>query len=150
VPALWFGLHRILRSTLNPDWPLVALALWDVVPVLLSSVGFVVLSRLSGDSDRGAGLLGWVATALIAGGGLSKNILKSMQAVTGGAFESAVLENALFWLVAPGFLVAMAAFARAVRSDAGLAPRWPWATVWSFSCGGRAFGRTVRQECSSS
>ena len=99
--------------------------------MLLSAVGFVVLSRLSGDSDRGAGLLGWVATALIAGGGLSKNILKSMQAVTGGAFESAVLENALFWLLAPGFLVAMAAFARAVRSDAGLAPRWPWATVWA-------------------
>lgn len=82
-----------------------SLALEDFVPVVLSSLGLffirrMVLARVGGLPGRVA-TLGWV---LITVGGLSKSTWKLIMALTDGTRDVAVLDNALFVFLAPGFV----------------------------------------------
>jgi hypothetical protein len=113
---------------IDPDWPLVALAAEDVLPVVLSVAGFVVLSRLATSLGRTAGSFVWAGTALIGLGGLSKPIYKSALALTSGGLDWLVLDDLLFWLLAPGFVLAGAGLRAAARSDRG-APSPP--SIWA-------------------
>lgn len=102
---------------MSPDWPLVALAAWDVAPVVFSVLGFVVLARLAGGFDERAGLLVWTGTWLVGLGGLTKPAYKFLVALTGGMTAPPLLDQALFWLLAPGFLVAAGGLATAAAID---------------------------------
>lgn len=101
---------------------LVALAAEDFVPVILSAVGFSVLARLSAASDDVAGRLVWAGTWLVVLGGVTKPVYKTMLALSGATIDVAVLDDVLFWLLAPGFLLAAAGLRRARRVDAGRSP----------------------------
>jgi hypothetical protein len=101
------------------DVDLLALAAEDFLPVILSAVGFVVLARLSAGIDGWAGRLVWWGGWLIVLGGLTKPIYKSLLAASGGAVDVLVLDDVLFWMLAPGFVLAAAGLRAAARLDSG-------------------------------
>ena len=99
------------------DGDILLLALEDILPVALSAVGFVVLTRTSRRLDgRAAGHVA-AGALLIVAGGLTKPVFKLLLAF--GAIEADMLwlDDALFWLLAPGFLIASAGLWRAGRRD---------------------------------
>lgn len=111
--------HGARISVINPDWSLVALALEDVLPVLLSVSGFIVLARLSTSLNTRAGAFVWAGAALIGIGGVTKPIYKSMLALTSGAVDWMVLDRMLFWLLAPGFILIGEGLRSAARTHRG-------------------------------
>lgn len=115
-------------DVINPDWSLVALAVEDMLPVLLSVAGFVVLARLSTYLNTRSGVFVWVGAVLIGLGGITKPIYKSALALTDGAADWLVLDSMLFWLLAPGFILAGEGLRSAARTDrrSRIRPRsWP-------------------------
>jgi hypothetical protein len=100
--------------TLAADFePTVALALWDFVPVVLAGLGLVLLSRHIAAERPTWGRTAFRGAVLVTLGGLAKAGWKLEYAITGD--DIAWLEEALFWLLAPGF-----AFVAASLSS----PRW--------------------------
>jgi hypothetical protein len=93
------------------------LALEDFVPVVLSAIGLWALLRTA--RVLGARAAGLVAAGfvLITIGGITKPVFKTLVAVVG--WEAGWLDDALFWFLAPGFLVLFAGLRRAARIDGG-------------------------------
>lgn len=99
------------------DWPLLALAIEDYAPVLLSGLGLLTLRRAVVSLDRRAGQLVAAGTTLIVGGGLTKPVYKTILAVTGGALDVSILDALLFWFLAPGFLLVASGLQAGFRTD---------------------------------
>lgn len=99
------------------DGGILLLALEDFLPVTLSGIGFLVLTRLSRRVDRGSGLTVVVGALLIVVGGLSKPVFKLLLAFSAVEADLLWLDDALFWLLAPGFLITSAGLWRAGRLD---------------------------------
>lgn len=95
------------------------LAVEDFIPVILSAVALTVLARLCFEAEPAVGRPAAAAAVLIPIGGLTKPVYKTILAVTDGARDVAVLDDVLFWLLAPGFLLLTAAVRWARRVDGG-------------------------------
>lgn len=104
------------------EYPL-ALALEDYLPVLFSIAGLVLLSRMIWRMDRSLGWLAAVGTFLIGTGGLMKATGKLVMAF--GGSDVALLNLALFPLIAPGFTMVAWAFFQVGRTwnDQPVRPR---------------------------
>lgn len=83
-----------------------ALALWDMAPVVVSMVGFSALARHV--DARRSRLLAWSGVAAIGLAGVSKPTYKTLEAIGGAGSAPIVLDDALFWFLAPGFLLVVA------------------------------------------
>jgi len=82
----------------------VGLALFDFVPVVLSSLGLWTIARLVGTFDPNVGRiakLGWVLVSL---GGICKATWKLILGLTDGATDIRWLDNSLFLFMAAGFV----------------------------------------------
>lgn len=101
------------------DLGLLALAVEDFLPVVLSAVGFAVLAHLSLGIDGWAGRLVWTGGGLIVLGGLTKPVYKLLLALSDGTVDVLVLDDVLFWMLAPGFLLTGAGLRAAGRLDDG-------------------------------
>jgi hypothetical protein len=99
------------------DGGILLLALEDVLPVILSGIGLWVLARLSARADRQSGWSVVVGALLIVIGGLTKPVFKLLLAFSAAEVDLLWLDDALFWLLAPGFLIASAGLWRAGRLD---------------------------------
>lgn len=111
----------------------VGLAVYDYVPVLLSSVGLFIVAQLFRRSAPTAGvvvLTGWVLVTI---GGLSKATWKLVLGWTDGQTDIRWLDNSLFIFMAAGFVVV----AIGVRAGIGKGTR-PWA--WALAIGLPAYG----------
>lgn len=103
----------------------VSLALYDYVPVVLSSLGFLVVARLLRTIDASMGRMGLLGWALITVGGLAKATWKLVLGITDGSVDVRWLDNSLFIFMAAGFVFAAAAIGAALRGRPG---GWQWAT----------------------
>ena len=101
-----------------PD-SLLLLALEDFLPVLLSGAGLWLLAKLSSRLDGPAGRSVGVGAALVVVGGFTKPAYKLILALSDGAVDITVFDRALFWLLAPGFLILTSGLRRAARVDEG-------------------------------
>lgn len=115
------------------DTELLLLALEDFLPVVLSGAALFVLARACGRLDPTAGRYVGAGLVLLVIGGLSKPIYKTLVALSDGAVDLAVLDDLLFWFLAPGFILLTAGLRSALRVDRGRSPRiergWPAAAV---------------------
>jgi hypothetical protein len=105
------------------DTNLLLLALEDFLPVVLSAAALWVLSRMCGRLDAAAGRFITASLVLLAIGGLTKPIYKTLLALSDGSIDILVLDDLLFWFLAPGFLLLAAGLIRGSRADRALAPR---------------------------
>ncbi len=99
------------------DGGVLLLALEDFLPVVLSAVGFWILARVSSRIDRSAGHVVGFGALLIVAGGLTKPVFKLLLAFGAIEIEMLWLDDALFWFLAPGFLIVSAGLWRAARLD---------------------------------
>jgi len=109
------------------DGGILLLALEDFLPVILSGIGFWVLSRVSRRMDTRSGVSVAIGAVLIVIGGLTKPVFKLLLAFSALEVDLLWLDDALFWLLAPGFLIASAGLWRAGRIDLGFSvgrARW--------------------------
>lgn len=101
------------------DVGVLLLALEDFLPVVLAAVAYVVLGRVCSRLDRDAGRSVYIGVALIAAGGITKPVYKLVLAIGGEDVAPAVLDELLFWFLAPGFVLLAAGLAGGSRSDRG-------------------------------
>jgi hypothetical protein len=105
----------------------VALALEDYLPVLLSAYGLFLIARMITRMDPQCSRLAYLGVALIALGGLSKATWKLIGALSSGQTNIQLLDNALFFCLAPGFILLTFALWYAQRSMyGGTRPRNVW------------------------
>lgn len=97
----------------------VALALEDYLPVLLSAYGLYLIARMITRMDAQCSRLAYLGVALITTGGLSKATWKLIGALTDGQTNIQLLDNALFFCLAPGFILLTFAFWYAQRTMYG-------------------------------
>jgi len=124
----------------NPYGYTVSVALFDYLPVLLSGLGALLLSRASwrrAPAVRPYALLG---TAFVVAGGACKATWKLLVALEVGDFER--LEQALFPLLATGFSLLAWSLLSGVRERA--MAWWPFATVWGLAVTASLAQQTVR------
>lgn len=79
------------------------LAIEDFVPVLLSSLGLLILSRMMWQADKNAGTfttIGWILVTL---GGFCKALWKLIMALSASQTDITFLDNSLFIFMAAGF-----------------------------------------------
>ena len=76
-----------------------------------------MLARLSQRVDRESGRFVAVGALLIVAGGVTKPVFKLLLAFSAIEVDLLWLDDALFWLLAPGFLIASAGLWRAGRLD---------------------------------
>jgi hypothetical protein len=108
-----------------PEFPL-SLALFNVLPVILTAAALWFLARTVWASDPADGRLAALGAGMIVAGGLAKVTWKLLAALTGA--DHVWLANALFPLMAPGFALLLAAVWGASRRWRALEPparRWP-------------------------
>lgn len=91
--------------------------------MVLSAAAFLVLARLCARLDRHAGRRVFVGVALIAAGGITKPIYKLLVATRGEGAAPGVLDELLFWFLAPGFVFLAIGLAGGSRADRALARR---------------------------
>ncbi len=82
----------------------VGMALLDYMPVVLSGVGLLVLSRMVARMDAQAGPMAYLGASLVMMGGLCKATWKLVMALSQGQTNIAALDNALFLFLTPGFI----------------------------------------------
>ena len=111
------------------DTGLLLLALEDFLPVVLSGTALVVLARVCGRLDPTAGRYVAASLVLLVIGGLTKPIYKTRLALSDGTVHLVVLDDLLFWFLAPGFILLTAGLRSAWRVDRGTNPGiergWP-------------------------
>lgn len=105
------------------DTGLLLLALEDFLPVVLSGTALFVLARLCGRLDPTAGRYVAASLVLLVIGGVSKPIYKTLLALSDGAIDLVVLDDLLFWFLAPGFILLTAGLRTAWRVDRRASPR---------------------------
>jgi hypothetical protein len=105
----------------------VPMALQDFVPVLISAIGLLLLARTAHALSTTLGRICTIGAVLAALGGLSKAVWKLIIASTGT--DISVLDNALFWLLGPGFVLMAYGMSYVVRVLRGkpLRRAQPWA-----------------------
>jgi hypothetical protein len=108
------------------------LAAEDFVPVALAGVGCLVLAELAARSVPAVGLVARLGGAMIVLGGLSKAVWKLL--VAGPCVEIPILEQALFPLLAAGFLALSWALLSVVRDR--VMPWWSFALVYALGVAG--------------
>ena len=101
------------------DVSLFLLAVEDFLPVFLSAAGLAALAKLCSGIDRESGIWCTIALLLIPVGGLTKPIYKSFIAVSSGEVDLVVLDELLFWFLAPGFVALSIGIDRARRATDG-------------------------------
>lgn len=115
------------------DTGLLLLAIEDFLPVILSGAALFVLARVCGRLDLVAGRYVATSLVLLVVGGLSKPIYKTILAVSDGTIDLVVLDDLLFWFLAPGFILLTAGLRSASRVDRRATPRiergWPVAAA---------------------
>ena len=115
------------------DSGLLLLAIEDFLPVVLSGFALAVLARVCGRLDVTAGRYVAASLVLLVVGGLSKPIYKTVLALSDGSVDLVVLDDLLFWFLAPGFIMLMGGLRAALRVDRGSTPRierrWPVAAA---------------------
>lgn len=108
------------------DVDILLLALEDFVPVVLNGIALWLLARACQTLDLGAGKYVLTSLLLIATGGLTKPIYKLILAVSDGSADVLVLDDLLFWFLAPGFLLLTTGLHAGNRADRGLEPGAVW------------------------
>ena len=103
------------------DVGLLLLALEDFLPVVLSGLSLWVLGTLGLGLDRRSGSYILASMVLIAGGGLTKPIYKTLLALSGGSVDVRILDEMLFWFLAPGFVLLTGGVRGSARADGGQA-----------------------------
>lgn len=83
----------------------IALALEDFLPVIFSAIGLFILANMIRDMDDRCAPMAYMGAALITLGGLSKASWKLIYAVTETQTNITLLDNALFFCLAPGFIL---------------------------------------------
>ena len=115
------------------DPGLLMLALEDFLPVVLSGIALFVLARVCGRMDPTAGRYVAASLAFLVIGGLTKPIYKTLVALSDGTVDLVVLDELLFWFLAPGFILLTAGLRSALRVDRGTSPSleraWPAGAV---------------------
>lgn len=115
------------------DTGLLLLALEDFLPVVLSGAALFVLGRVCGRLDPPAGRYVAASLVLLVIGGLSKPVYKTVIALSDGTVDLVVLDDLLFWFLAPGFILLTAGLRSASQVDRRTSPRieraWPAAAV---------------------
>jgi len=81
--------------------PTLALALQDFVPVFLTLLALIWITRIIFSMDQRSGLVGIIGSSLVILGGLLKAISKLLWVISGDLILW--MENSLFVLMAPGF-----------------------------------------------
>lgn len=115
----------------------IPLALKGFLPVLLSGLGMFFIARLIARLDRNCGHLASLGFLLITLGGLSKAIWKLVLAATG--LDIGVLNNSLFILMTPGFVLMAWAIWKTFHSRPSGTPVWVVPViVIVVGCGGAA------------
>ncbi|MEM8857536.1 MAG: hypothetical protein AAGD96_04405 [Chloroflexota bacterium] len=107
----------------------VALALEDFVPVILSSIGFLLLGRMLHDVDHRLGRMALFGWALLTLGGLLKAVEKLIHALMGKQESLIWLDKGLFIWLAAGFVLVATALYFAKR-DYFLHKPQSWAWLW--------------------
>ena len=87
------------------DSGLLLLTIEDFLPVVLSGFALAVLARVCGRLDVTAGRYVAASLVLLVVGGLSKPIYKTVLALSDGSVDLVVLDDLLFWFLAPGFIM---------------------------------------------
>lgn len=108
------------------DWTLLLLALEDFIPVALSVAALLAIARLCRSLSPRAGAWSYVGLALIALGGATKPAYKTVLALSGGSIDITVLDEMLFWFLAPGFIFVAAGASRASTAEQGRPMRLGW------------------------
>lgn len=103
------------------------LAAEDIVPVLLSAAGLVLLARWLGDHTRAAEPIGLLGAALVGTGGLAKVTWKAL--VAGPGVQVAALDAALFPLLGAGFALVLTAIWTVRTGRTGPVRHLPWAVI---------------------
>jgi hypothetical protein len=115
------------------DTGLLLLAIEDFLPVVLSGAALFVLARVCGRLDPTAGRYVAISLVLLVIGGLSKPIYKTVLALSDGTVDLVVLDDLLFWFLAPGFILLTGGLRAAFRVDRGASSRiergWPMAAA---------------------
>ena len=101
------------------DTSLLLLALEDFLPAVLAGTALFVLARVCKRLNSTAGKYVTASLVLLVLGGLSKPIYKTLLALSDGAVDLAVLDDLLFWFLAPGFILLTAGLRTALRVDRG-------------------------------
>ncbi|MFT3891092.1 MAG: hypothetical protein QM730_05615 [Anaerolineales bacterium] len=95
-----------------------SLALLDFVPVFLTAFGFIYLIRLTFSVLPAQGRIAFIGGVLVVAGGLFKATWKSIMSLSHGAVDIHWMENSLFVLMTPGYILfawSMWQVARAVQ-----------------------------------
>lgn len=104
-----------------------ALALVDFLPVVFTALGMFLVARMVAHTGQAQGQMAMLGASLIVAGGLLKATWKLIMAASAGATDIRWLDNGLFILMAPGFVLMSAAVWCAVRAVRGrtLGAVWP-------------------------
>ncbi len=97
----------------------IALALEDFLPVIFSAIGLYLLARMIKNMDDRLAVMAYLGAGLIALGGVSKASWKLIYAVSEGQTNIVAIDNALFYFLAPGFILMAFALFYAQRTLAG-------------------------------
>lgn len=117
----------------------IPLALHDFTPVIFAFLGFLALARMGFAIRRDVGRLMIVGATLTLMGGLGKAVWKLIIAFSEGGIDVRVLDNGLFFWMAPGFTlmaygmsyVKRLTLNRPLRRDnIWLVPVIAWAVIW--------------------
>lgn len=111
------------------DSNLLFLALEDFLPVLLSAAGLWVIARLCSRLSHPAGTWARAGLVLIVAGGVTKPIYKSLLALSKGSLDISFLDDVLFWLLAPGFVIFGAGVSRGFKTEEGATAHLQWAPL---------------------
>ncbi|NNF56446.1 MAG: hypothetical protein HKN03_18625 [Acidimicrobiales bacterium] len=99
------------------DVNVLLLALEDFIPVFLNAVALWLLARTCLHLDHRAGKYVVASLVLIALGGLTKPTYKMTLALSDAAENVAILDDLLFWFLAPGFVLLATGLRGAYRAD---------------------------------
>jgi hypothetical protein len=96
-----------------------SLALLDFVPVFLTAFGFIYLIRLAFSILPKQGRIAFIGGMLVVAGGLFKATWKLIMALSHGAVDIHWMENSLFVLMTPGYILFAWSMWQVARSAQG-------------------------------
>lgn len=111
----------------------IVLALQDFMPVMLSAAGLFALAIMIGRAHPVSGRMAVLGATFVTVGGLSKAAWKLIMAASNEQIDITVMDDALFWLMGPGFTLMAYALSYALRVMRGAALKR--ANVWLVPCG---------------
>lgn len=100
----------------------ISLALYDFLPVAFTAVGLYWVERMVAFISSGLGRTAALGALLVVAGGLAKAVWKLVMSLSGGTLDIRWLDNSLFTLMAPGFLLLAASVWGVTRVVRGLSP----------------------------